>query len=190
MTGVTRHAAAIGLGVMMLGGLVLLVMPAHQSRQHLRDEIVALEEELSKPNSSPELIARLEDQLGRLEALRDQRMKPIPDDRDVAGLVRDLSEMLDDLRLTEREITTGASKDLDEATSMPMSVMLRGPFPAIAEAVERIESLERLVRVQRLRVTAGRSGKGTVDRGGSVRADIMIEVFYDPREVMAMESER
>ncbi|TVQ77859.1 MAG: hypothetical protein EA380_06785 [Phycisphaeraceae bacterium] len=178
-----RWLPGVGLGILVCVGVGGLLWPSWSSGRVLRGEIGQLEQELSKPKSDPEMIERLSQELAGLNALRDQRMTPIPEERDVAGLMRELSAMLDELGLLEREITTGSPQVHDEASVMPMTVVLSGAYPSVAEAVIRIESLPRLVRVQRLRLALERTRSGAVNRSGIVRADIRIEVFFEPRSV-------
>lgn len=173
--------AAIAIGA--------LIVPQYNRSRTLRREIKEFHAELAKPNSGPEVIGTLTNQLETLRSLADRRMTPIPQESNVAGLITELSAMLDSLGLSHREITTGDSRRLDEASSMPMTVTLQGPFPSIAEAVMQIESLPRLVRVQRLRVSTEQSRRGEVDRSGVVRADVLIEVFFAPRDVLASAGE-
>lgn len=178
-----RWLPGAGLAVLVCVAAVGLLWPSWASGRVLRGEISQLEQELSKPKSDPEMIERLSQELAGLNALRDQRMTPIPEERDVAGLMRELSAMLDQLGLMDREITTGSAQVQDEASVMPMTVVLSGPYPSVAEAVIRMESLPRLVRVQRLRLALERSRSGVVNRSGIVRADIRLEVFFEPRSV-------
>lgn len=180
-----RVLPASGLLVMIVGAVALLIAPGFRESGRLTREIESFRDELSGPNSGPEVIARLGEELAMLRALADSRLTPIPEQSDVSGLIRVLSSMLDSLGLARREITTGESRVLDEASSMPMTVTLEGPFPAVSEAIRMIESLPRLVRVQRLRVASDQPRTGEVDRSGEVRADLLIEVFYAPRDVVA-----
>lgn len=175
------------VGLVLIVGLAVgvFIAPGYQQSRSLTRDIRRFHAELQKPNSGPEVIGTLTRQLETLRSLADRRMTPIPQESNVAGLMTDLSAMLDSLGLTQREITTGDSRRLEEASSMPMTVTLQGPFPSIAEAVRQIESLPRLVRVQRLRVSTEQARRGEVDRSGSVRADVLIEVFYAPQDVLA-----
>jgi hypothetical protein len=60
---------------------------------------------------------------------------------------------------------------------------LDGTFLQIYEVTRYLESLPRLVRLQRLRIAAGAGERGAFDRTGVVRADLMLDVFYRPRAV-------
>ncbi|MFM9956547.1 MAG: type 4a pilus biogenesis protein PilO [Phycisphaerales bacterium] len=184
-----RSNAALGLGLTLLGfcGFALVVRPAHVDARALDADIELKKAELLRPGSGPEAIEKLARDLGALRALGSERMTPIPQESGVAGLVRELSESFDRLGLKDREISTGAAKVLEDASCLPMSITVQGPFPAIYEALAGIESLDRLVRVQRLRVAhdaragGGGAATGTVNRSGRVRADIQLDVFFAPK---------
>jgi len=184
---VTIDREAILLGAGWVGvlavGIGFAILPAWRSSQRLRAEIVELRTEASKPTDGPEVIRALETELEALVVLGANRTTPIPVDSDVAGLMRDFSAMLDELGLTRRELTTGVPRQLDEASSMPMSMNLEGNFPQIYEAARYIESLPRLVRVQRFRVQSPSLGTGAVDRTAPVKAELLIDVFYQPRVI-------
>jgi Tfp pilus assembly protein PilO len=178
---------APGLGLVALVVVVLGVGvgPSAVRARDIGQQIAAAEAELAKPNGGPELIVSLEQELAQLRELADGGMTPIPPDADVAGLIGRLSRMFDDAQLGEREVTTGQPAQLDEASALPMSVSVQGPFPSILGVLMRIESLDRLVRIERLRLTGLHSRKGPVDRSGEVRASVQVEVFYAPRDVTA-----
>ncbi len=162
------------------------IVPVYAESARLEREIAELEAELAKPADGPEVIERLATQVTQLEALMHERMRPIPDDSDVAGLMLELSLVLDELGLVEREVTTGAPKQLDEARSMPMSVLLRGEFLSIYAAVRHIEALPRLVRVQHVRILTDRSRQALPNRTGVVEAELVIEVFFAPRDIAGL----
>ena len=100
---------------------------------------------------------------------------------DIAGLMKTLSETLNDLGLSERDITTRPVKSHGDAQSLPVTVVLTGPFTSIYDAIARIETIPRLVRVERLRIggDAPRGGEAT-PRDGVVRAEFSIDAFFAP----------
>lgn len=167
-------------------GVLALVAPPAAARAKLGREIQSLETELAKPADGPEVIDRLSNDLGKLRDFGEGRMTPIPTDSDVAGLMGMLGGTLTDLGLNQRDITTRPPKSFGDATSLPVTVVLNGPFTSIHEAITRIESMPRLVRVERLRITseseresrASESSEGGAE--GVVRAEFSIDAFYSP----------
>lgn len=172
-----------GLAAMMIAGIGLVVRPAYVSARALDRDIESKREELGRPGSGPEAIERLARDLAALKELGSERMTPIPAESGVATLVRQLSESFDELGLKDREVSTGASKQLDEASCLPMTIAITGGFPAIFDALRRVESLERLVRVQRFRVALEGKNRDGFDRSGRVRADLQLDVFFAPKQL-------
>lgn len=181
----THVVLAVVLVIVVACSMAGLVWPNVSRVRVLDVEIEHLRRDLSRPMMGPEEVERLAYRINELKRQGEARMTPIPAESDVAGLMTSLSETLDGLGLPSREMTTGQPQELAEASSLPMSVVVSGPFPSIYRVVRHVEALPRLVRVQRLRVTSPRAEQGSVDRSGAVRADLMIEVFYSPREVSA-----
>ncbi len=180
------HFIAGWFALAALGGLALVVPPA-KAMGKLRREVRSLQTELAKPADGPEVLERLASDLQSLRAFGKGRMTPIPNESDVAGLMGMLGETLDDLGLNQRDITTRPPKSYGDATSMPVTVVLNGPFTNIYQAVSRIETMPRLVRIERLRVTAELPKGSDVsvgvrgrDREGIVRAEFSIDAFYSP----------
>lgn len=180
-----NHHTMLGAGWFLATVLTawLVIWPAHRDFRALEREIETKRAELSNPGDGPEAIEKLATDLAALRKFGDERMTPIPSESGVAQLVRELSLAFDELGLRDREITTGGAKPLEEASAMPMTIMLGGKFPAIHRAVTQIESLNRLVRVQRLRIATEKPTTQGFDRSGRVRADVLLDVFYAPRSL-------
>ncbi len=186
MTGIaprTTLMLAGGLTGLVALSISLVIWPAHTEARQVEADILAKRAELSQAGKQPEAIEKLATELAALRRFGEQRMTPIPEDSGVADLVRNLSSTFDELGLKDREVTTGAPKQLDEASALPMSVMVSGSFPKVYAAVCQIERLPRLLRTQRLRIAAEKAPVGSLDRSGRVRADLQLDVFYAPRAV-------
>jgi len=180
------HACA--LTCLLGAGAGALVWPQYNANRELSVEIERLRADLAMPNSGPEVIEQLTNRLLSLREIGEKRMTPIPRESDVAGLVRDMSKMLDAIGIDKREMTTGAARELPEASTLPMSIILTGDFTQVNEVVGYIESLPRLVRFERLRFTTERAGSESVDRSGVVRAELVLDVFFAPRDASAIAS--
>lgn len=174
--------SGVWLGVVS-AGIGLLVVPSMRRTAALATELSGLRVEAAKPSDGPEVIEGLTRELAELKSRGEMRMTPIPEQSDIAGLMRELSGKLDELKLDKRELVQGTAKKLEEASLVPMSVLVEGSFPEIYGVAKYLESLPRLVRVQRLRIALAGSAKDTIDRSGVVQAELMIDVFFEPRKV-------
>ncbi|MCA9293384.1 MAG: type 4a pilus biogenesis protein PilO [Phycisphaerales bacterium] len=178
------RTALFGGWVLMLGvGVGGAIVPAVREGHRLDHELADKRAEAARPVGGPEVISTLSDKLSELRRHHGDRMRPIPRDSNIADLMGSLADELNRLGLTDREVTTGTPTSLDEADSMPMAVKVKGPFPAVYEAVRHIEQLDRLVRVQKFRAATGRASRDDSNRDGIVEAELLIDVFYAPRAV-------
>lgn len=169
---------ASALAVVLATSVFTLVLPAWRAGAHLDNEIGMMRAELARPSDGPEVIERLESRLNELRTTGRERMIPIPETSDIAGLVTYLSGALNRMGLTQREITTGAEVVIDDTKALPISITIRGPFGAIFEAIGEIERLPRLVRVERLRLAYDARGVAESFDAQELRADLVINVFY------------
>lgn len=154
------------------------IWPAWNANQALQSEIRVMKAELARPTDGPEIITGLANRLHEMRTTSRERMVPIPETSDVAGLMTRLSAVLNRLGLTQREITTGSETLVDETASLPMSVTIRGGFTQIYHAIREIERLPRLVRVQRLRLSYESRSPSDQFQSDAIRADLLIDVFF------------
>ncbi|TVQ31601.1 MAG: hypothetical protein EA376_09025 [Phycisphaeraceae bacterium] len=174
---------SVSLAAITLASLGLIIGPKHRSLARLNDERLTLAARVADADDGAAAIRRLEESLALARKMARQQTKPIPQDSDFASFMRNLSERLDELQLFDREINTGRELELDLAWSMPMSVTLRGPFTRVHDAIQWIESLQRLVRVQRLRIETDR-GRDDKTQLGGVRVEMTLDLFFGADEEM------
>ncbi|MDX2114815.1 MAG: type 4a pilus biogenesis protein PilO [Planctomycetota bacterium] len=167
-----------GWAVLVFLGVLIFLVPPMRARGAIEREIEGLEVELAKPMDGPETIERLTNDLAALREFGEGRMTPIPEESDVAGLMSSISQTLSTLKIDRRDITTRATKEYEEARAVPLTAALTGPFMNIYEAIGAIESLPRLVRVERLRIATAEEDPGAASRSGEVRAELSIEAFF------------
>jgi len=171
----------VAFAAIMVVSLGLVIGPKHRSLAQLNEERQTLSARVADADDGAAAIRRLEEALDEARSLARKQTKPIPRDSDFASFMGDLSGRLDDLQLFDREINTGREMELDLAWSMPMSVTLRGPFTRVHDAINWIESLPRLVRVQRLRIETDR-GRDEKTRMGGVRVEMTLDLFFGADE--------
>lgn len=177
----TIWLAVAWVALVALGG-VAVVAPSVRSIQALADERAELEDRVARSDDGAAAVRRLQEVLADVKNRAGRDVRPIPTDSDVASLIRSLTAQLDRLSIGEREITTGAATRLDDVSTMPMSVRAEGNFLSVYDALRWIESLPRLVRVQRLKFETDKLGDGSP---GRVRADLLLDLFFAPTGAQA-----
>jgi len=169
-----------GLLAIVGAGAVFGVSPRLRERAWLGREIERLEVELARPTGGPEVVSRLEEDLDQLRRFGEGRMTPIPRDADMAGLMSALSAALAKEGIDRRDIVTRDARRMEGAWALPVSMSMESPFRRVYSALTGIESLPRLVRIERLKISRPRpDGRGSIDRSGVIRAEVAISAFFN-----------
>ncbi len=158
----------------------LFVLPQFRSAGKMSEEIAKIESEIELLSASDEVIHKLAGVRDELASFGEGRVRVIPARNDIAGLMTELSTTFDEAGLTGRELTSQTEERVHDVIKMPMAVRVEGEFPQIYDVVRRLEHLDRLVRIGRLRIEKhGTKGRGGVTLENGVSADILIEAFYE-----------
>jgi len=146
-----------------------LLAEARQERQQLQQRM----------DRAQDGAAEIRALVSELDELRESTvsLKRVPNESQFAGLIQDLGSQLERLGVEKREITNGGSVDLGPAKSIPMRIRMTSDFLGAFETIEWIESLDRLIRVQRVQLTT------TDERApwsAKVEAEITLDAVFDP----------
>lgn len=104
-------------------------------------------------------------------------IKHVPNDSQFAVLIQNLGNRLEGLGIEQREITNGGSVDLGSAMSIPMRVRMTSRFPGVYQTIEWIESLPRLIRVQRVQI---KSKDFDNPWDSELEVEITLDAVFDP----------
>ncbi|MEC9372987.1 MAG: type 4a pilus biogenesis protein PilO [Planctomycetota bacterium] len=168
-------------------GAGLVIWPGVSSARSLASEREELAGRLGRDEDGAAALRRLEEELIETRTRVQAEVTPVPVDSNVAGLIRDLSTLLTDRGVLEREITTGTPTDVEDVRALPMSVSLKTDFLNLYEVVRWVEELPRLVRAQRLHVEQERVRTG--GESGRLEADLLLYVYFGGQGAAALEEE-
>lgn len=170
-----------GLVAMSLLGLGVGVYPSVTNTSDLIAEAGELEGRVERSDDGAAALDRLHATLAERETEARERLRKIPQDGDVGGLIRDMSHAFERLGLGKPEIKTGRPIDGEDAQALPMTVEIRGGFLELMGAVTWVERLDRLVRVRKLEFTAPTSRERDPLFGEPLEGEITLDVYYAPR---------
>ena len=175
-------AFAVAWALMIIVGVATLILPSWRASQAIGVELNELRDEIERSGNQPDVINDLTDRLAILQSFGDGRMTPIPEQSDIAGMMETLTRTLDEHGLTDREIKMGSVKELERASSIPMTVVVKGDFNAVFSAVREVESMDRLIRISRFRMGNDNGRPVELDRNGAVNGTLTMDVFFAPRD--------
>jgi Tfp pilus assembly protein PilO len=170
-----------GLVALALVGLGLGVYPSVSNTGKLIREARELEGRVERSDDGAAALERLRETLAERETEARERLRTIPQDGDVGGLIRDMSHAFERLGLGKPEIKTGRPIDGEDAQALPMTVEVRGDFLELMGAVTWVERLDRLVRVRKIEFEAPESREKNPLFGEPLEGEITLDVYYAPR---------
>ena len=168
----------------VVGGWVLLVLIGIISMTWVqprmlgqsRQELHALQRRLNRAEDGAAEIRIL---AGQLAAVKNTAasIKRVPTDSQFAVLNQNLGNRLEALGIVNREITNGGSVDLGPAKSIPMRIRMTSEFTGVYETIQWIESLPRLIRVQRVQINSTDLENPWETQ---VEVEITLDAVFDP----------
>ena len=191
----------LGAGLVALAaiGAVAAVVPSWRMVRHAESAIAVARSELGSLGERPAQLERQAAALAAAAAFAREHTKPIPMQGDVAGLVRGVSQYLDELGVRTREIATGAPVRAGGLICMPLSLTMRADFESVFAVLERVASMPRLIRARRLRLAwegLDASGKPPAALAESaalssptLKAEILLEIILAADETPDQKSQ-
>jgi len=124
--------------------------PQRSERSQLRNQIAQTQQNLAGDAADRLSIDKLEATVAELRQSTTDAQRLVPDQPELADLLRGLSDALIEQGVNGHEITTQPIEQLAHFQAIPISIEYRAPFTASYGVIEQIVSLPRLLRVDAL----------------------------------------
>lgn len=142
------------------GATAMVYYPQHkklsQCQVQIEQQHQAMREDVSKASVVPSMVRQVQDMRSRHKNL-DRRL---PQQKELASFLGEITSQVSQERLANQVIMPG-SKPLceDEYNTLPIEMKFQGTFLSLVSFLKRIDRMERLTRVQRLRISADPKNK-------------------------------
>lgn len=170
--------------VVLLGGAVM-VWPVRRELGSLKVKTAELELKAGTADGAAQRVQRLRTQLKEKRRRIDEEFKTIPASPPAANIMRRLSQMVDgdavhDWSLTQGMVGNAGSDEEATARMIPLTAELRGEFGSVFDLLHAAESMDNLVRISSLNISAAQNHR--IEREAPLlTANVMFEAIYDPR---------
>jgi len=165
------------IGLVVALGLCtgLVWWPNHRAVGDLQQQIKQAQVQINTIESASPDLSKLAQRVSDIRAKLDQANRVIPAADEQADLLRQLSEHIKSLDLTEPTITTRSTVSGSQYATLPIQVSFEGSSVAALQFINRVEHMPRLVRVKRMKLELDRNPQALV------MADFDLESFFYPR---------
>jgi len=162
-----------GLAAAMLGCFIVLVyLPdsraARTATLKLQQRQAELAEKMTRVRQLPELV----DQVARLKPEYVADLDRLPSDPRVADFLRQVADTLVAEKIAKREVVPQTERADKGFSEMPVEIKFEAPFAAAFRVLARLEALDRVSRIETLKLTSVPDGKGIM------HAELKIVVFH------------
>lgn len=147
----------------------LIIQPEHSRAEQANAEVDRLEREGGSIVATESMLQDLETERAQRLAIEHEQLEIIPDDASESRLTDALALKVDDGAATSWSVRLLPVEEIDvpdetrRFRSLPMAVEMRGRFAAVLDALQRVESSDRLVRLRSLRVIRSRTSSQMVE---------------------------
>ena len=147
----------------------LIIQPEHGRASQANAEVDRLAREGGSIVATESMLQDLEKERAQRLAIEHEQLEIIPDHASESRLTDALALKVDDGAATSWSVRLLPVEEIDVPDetrlfrSLPMAVEMRGRFAAVLDALQRVESSDRLVRLRSLRVIRSRTSSQMVE---------------------------
>ncbi len=162
----------------VIGGFTLFrFLPLHKKSKAVKQTKSAQTLIIAKGISDSEQLPVFTQQLLGLKTRLSNFEANIPEERALGGFVHKIAELMNQHNLKEQEIAPHTEIETDGLNCIPVSIQCRGGLTQIFQFYRQLQELDRLIRVQRVKLTNDSDFIGEV----GMKTDVVIYYRTDTR---------
>jgi Tfp pilus assembly protein PilO len=117
---------------------------------------------ISKGTADAKRLPLVEEKLSDLQRLLGDSESNIPEQRDLGEFMRKIADLMKEHNLKDDTVTPGGEIEADKFNCIPVSMQCKGELAQISEFYRRLQGLDRLVRIERVKLTNDENYSGQV----------------------------
>lgn len=140
------------MAAMVLGAWVFVYRVQGRTRDDLQAKVSAKKTLLRANAERAAVLPQVAQRVEEMKALYQELNRRIPRRTELGGFLREISCELSDAQLSNQLIEPGNPTREELFHTLPIIMRFEGGYLALADLLQRIQTMQRLARVQRLRV--------------------------------------
>lgn len=147
--------------------------PERQRIDTRRLELDRVRAEVDKGNAAARRLPQFREEVTRLEADLERLRQVLPEEKDVADLLRRIQAMATQSNLTIRGFTPRAAAQRQLHAEWPIGLLLEGNYHDLGSFLERVSKFPRIINVSGMNIRARENQAG----GATITADCIATTF-------------
>ena len=149
--------------VVMVGGFVLLrYLPLQKKMKAVKEAQAVQRLAIAKASARSEQLPALKERLLKLQTAVGNYEANIPAERDLGAFLHRIVNLMNEHNLQGQSIQSGKEIKAEKLKCIPVSMQCKGELKQIFEFFRRLQSLDRLVRIEQVKLVNDRDFRGEV----------------------------
>ena len=151
--------------------------PAQASIDQRQGELASIRAEIERGQANARRLPEIRKEIVRLELQLQQLRERLPEERDVADLLRRVQGMATESNLTIRGFTPRAVAKKQMHMEWPIGLQLEGSYHDLGDFLERVSKFPRIINVGNIRIRSreGQPGAATVAAECTATTFVLVE---------------
>jgi Tfp pilus assembly protein PilO len=162
-------ALAAGLGAVAF--YLAIYRPQAQQGQDIISRIASRQKELTSETATARNLPVVEKQVAALNN-RLSGLKHVPPKPDIGDFVSEINRLSRNSELTKLDVQPGAERESALYDERPVKLTFQGDFTGVFEFLQGDEGLQRLTRIQSVKL------HGVTGKPGQVTAEVSVCIYY------------
>lgn len=145
-------AIFIAAATMVCGFVLLRFLPLKREAKFLKESYASQMLAISKASAESQQIPALREQLQRLKATVGSYERQIPSQRELGEFLQKIANLMDEHNLKGQMVQPGSEIKAEELNCIPISMQCRGKLPQMFEFYKQLQGLDRLVRIEHVKL--------------------------------------
>ncbi len=157
---------------MVIGFVLLRYLPLQKRIKDVEQRRAEQRLAIAEAQRRSEQMPVLEEQLLKLQRTVGNYETNIPAQRDLGVFLQQIANLMDEHNLKEQQVQPGKEIKADTLNGIPVNIQCKGKLKQIFEFYRRLQKLDRLVRIEQVRLENDR------DFSGEVSSQTKVVVYY------------
>jgi Tfp pilus assembly protein PilO len=151
-------------------------LPLYKTKKAIKQTKAALNLAIIRGKESSRQLPVLTNQLHQLQTMVSSYELNIPPERDLGVFLQQIANLMNELNLSEQVVAPGAEIIAKGLNCIPINMQCKGRLAQIFEFYKRLQKLERLVRLEQVKLVNDRNFTGEVTMENKA------VIYYRPEE--------
>jgi len=160
--------------VMVVGFVLFRYLPLQKKRKALEHTKSAQMLAIATASNQRAQLPILKEQLLKLQTIAGNYQEKVPKQIDLGAFLHKIADLMNQQNLSEQMVQPGEEIEAGQLSCIPVNMQCKGKLPQIFEFYKQLQALDRLVRIEQVKLNNEK------DFNGDVNMQTKAVIYYRP----------